>query len=268
MQLKSRRCLLIGARGGIGRQVAQALAARGVDLVLAGRDPDALHALVPALRLHGVRVDVVSGDLLHAGGAQNIVARALEAHPELDLLVNAAGQTHFGDFEHTPPEVLERLLRVNLLGPMLLAQAAMPALRRSPQGLIVNVGSIFGSIGFPCFAAYSATKFALRGWSEALRREVADSRVGVLYFAPRYTRTALNEGAVERMAMAVGMRQDTPEVVAEALVSDIERDVRERFYGWPEKLFVRLNALWPRQIDGALSRQATKMRPFALERIA
>lgn len=268
MELRSRRCLLVGASGGIGAEIAHALAARGMNLVLSGRNAETLHALAGQLATHGVRVDIAVGDLQRPGEAQQIVARALETRPELDLLINAAGQSHFGAFEQTAPEALERLLRTNLLGPMLIAQAALPALRRAPQGMVVNVGSIFGSIGFPCFAAYSATKFALRGWSEALRREIADSRVGVLYFAPRYTRTALNHGAVERMAQAVGMRQDTPQAVASALVGDIERDLRERYLGWPEKFFVRLNALWPRLVDRPLSRQAGQMRPFALERIA
>lgn len=268
MQIEHRACLLTGASGGIGRAVALELARRGVRLVLSGRRHESLTELSTEIALHGGSAKVVVGDLLDAGGAERVVQRALELEPALDMLINCAGTSHFGTFESTPPEVIDSLLRTNVLAPMRLIQAVLPALRARPRALIVNVGSIFGSIGFPCFATYSATKFALRGFSEALRRELAGSGLDVLYFAPRYTRTALNTDAVSRMAAAVKMNQDEPEAVAVALVAAIESQLAERYLGWPEKLFVRINALFPRLVDGALIKQAGQMRPFALERLA
>lgn len=268
MRLEHSRCLLTGASGGIGREVALALSRRGVRLVLSGRRLEPLRDLATEIALCGGSAEVVVGDLLAPGGAERVVHDALQLDPRLNLVVNCAGVSHFGDFDDTPADVMEGLLRTNVLAPLRLIQAALPALRAQPSALIVNVGSIFGSIGFPCFATYSATKFALRGFSEALRRELAGSKVDVLYFAPRYTRTALNAGAVERMARAVHMNQDEPAAVAAALVSAIECNRRERYLGWPEKLFVRLNALFPRLVDGALVKQAGQMRPYALERVA
>jgi len=267
MQLESRRCLLTGASGGIGRALAQELSRRKVTLVLSGRDEPALAALATELRLAGGSVSVASGDLLCADGPERILARALEHDDRLDLLVNCAGANHFGRFEDTPADVLDRLWRTNVLAPMRLTQAALPALRRQSRPMVVNVGSVFGSIGFPCFTAYSASKFALRGYSEALRRELADEGIEVLYFAPRYTRTAMNAGAVERMAQAVGMKQDAPERVAAQLIEAIERHARERYLGWPEKFFVRLNSLFPRLVDGALVKQGARMRPYALQHL-
>lgn len=268
MQLPSRRCLLTGASGGIGRAVALELAGHGVELVLSGRRGPSLQALADEIESHGGRAAVIVADLLEPGGPEQIVAATLRSNPTLDLLVNCAGVAHFATFEDTPPQVLESLLRINVLAPMRLTQAALPALRQSREALVVNVGSIFGSIGFPCFTAYSATKFALRGFSEALRREIAGSTVGVLYFAPRYTCTALNADNTEQMAAALGMARDRPQEVAQALVRDIQAKLRERYLGWPEKFFVRLNALWPRLVDGALIKQSGRMRPYALQRLA
>ncbi|MGQ0620224.1 MAG: SDR family oxidoreductase [Panacagrimonas sp.] len=268
MQLDGRRVILTGASGGIGRAVALAFAKRKAWLVLSGRDQTRLDELATEIQIAGGHADVLAVDLLAPGAAQRLVDRARTLDPLLDIVVNCAGSSHFGSFETTPPERLESLWRTNVLVPMNLIQAALPHMRVRKRGLIVNVGSIFGSIGFPCFATYSATKFALRGFSEALRRELAGSGVDVLYFAPRYTRTALNAGAVEQMAAAVKMNQDTPEWVADQLVLAIEHNLQERYLGWPEKFFVRLNALFPRLVDGALIKQGRQMQPYALQSLA
>ncbi len=265
MQLDGRRVILTGASGGIGRALALALSARGASLVLSGRDRGRLEDLARDIGAGGGKAEIVVADLLSPEGPAQLVRRALDLDPLLDVLINCAGTTHFGAFEDTPPEAIERLWQSNVQAPMRLIQCALPHMRARRGGLIVNVGSIFGSIGFPCFAAYSASKFALRGFSEALRRELKGAGIDVLYFAPRYTRTPLNSGAVERMARAVKMNQDEPEQVAAALVAAIERNLHERYLGWPEKFFVRLNSLFPRLVDGALVKQAGQMRPYALE---
>lgn len=268
MPLTRRRILLTGASGGIGQALARALGRSGARLVLSGRNEIVLQKLALELEAAGGEAEVVCGDLSTRRGVDAVVERTLRFDTHLDMVVNAAGAAHFGSFEHTPDEQLERLLHANVLAPMRLAQASLPALRGTRGGMIVNVGSIFGSIGFPCFTAYSATKFALRGFSEALRRELADAGVEVLYFAPRYTRTAFNAGAAERMATAMNMKQDSPESVAEQLVDAISRHSRERYLGWPEKVFVRLNSLFPRLLDVALARQSVQMRRYALEQIS
>lgn len=259
-------CIVVtGATGGIGAAAARALAARGARLYVSGRKAVALDTLVGEIRAAGGTATALPADLDEPGAAQALVAAVLAREPQIDVLINCAGVLHFGTFEGTPDAQLQRLLATNLLLPMRLMQAVLPAMRRQGRGLVVNVGSIFGSIAFPCFAAYSATKFALRGLSEAVRRELSGSGVGVLYFAPRYTRTALNEGAVSRMAEAVAMNQDDPDRVAAALVSALERDLSERYLGWPEKLFVRINAWFPRLVDAALRRQTQQMLPYALQ---
>jgi short-subunit dehydrogenase len=181
----------------------------------------------------------------------------------VDLLVNIAGLLDFTPFEAEDPVSIERLMQVNLIAPIQLARLLLPAMLKQGRGRIVNVGSTFGSIGFPFFAAYSSSKFGLRGFSQALRRELHGSGVGVTYIAPRATRTPLNSSAVVRMNEALKVAMDPPEQVAAAIVRAIEQERAEVYLGWPEKLFVRLNAILPGLVDGALRKQHAIMRKFA-----
>ena len=105
---------------------------------------------------------------------------------------------------------------------MQLTRALLPTLRAQPMGAILNIGSVFGSLGYPGYTAYSATKFALRGFTEALRRELADTRIGVHYFAPRATKTGINASAVDRMNAELKVAMDPPAQVAAAACAMLE----------------------------------------------
>jgi len=153
-------------------------------------------------------------------------------------------------------------VQTNVTAPLLLTRAVLPQLLAQGHGAVVNIGSMFGSIACAWFAGYSTSKFALRGFSEALRREVAGSGVAVLYAAPRALRTPINGPAVERMAAAIDMPMDDPAPVAERIVRALERGRKEIYLGYPEALFVRLNGLLPRLVDTALRRQNRQMRRF------
>lgn len=263
MQLKNKRVLLTGASGGIGRELAFELGRQGASLLLSGRKTLVLDNIASAIVNLGGKAEILPGDLTAAGGPQRLIAEATRNGEALDVVVNCAGISFFGMTEDLGAEKLQQLWRTNVLAPMQLAQAVLPLFKAQRSGLIVNVGSIFGSIGFPCFSAYSASKFALRGFSEALRRELEGSGVDVLYVAPRYTRTAINEGPVSRMAEAVAMKQDEPQKVARAIADAIIGNARERYFGWPERFFVKLNGLFPRLVDKGLREQGRRMRPFA-----
>jgi short-subunit dehydrogenase len=263
MNLKNARVLLTGATGGIGAATARELARAGAQLAVADRNGEALQKLCSEIIAHGGRAQPVVADL---GGSAERQALAEEASRRLggvDLLVNIAGLLDFTPFEAEDPAAIERLMQVNLIAPIQLARLLLPAMLRQARGRIVNVGSTFGSIGFPFFAAYSASKFGLRGFSQALRRELHGSGVGVTYIAPRATRTPLNSSAVVRMNEALKVAMDPPEQVAAAIVRAIGQERDEVYLGWPEKLFVRLNAILPGLVDGALRKQHAIMHKFA-----
>jgi len=138
----------------------------------------------------------------------------------------------------------------------------MPLLERREQAAIVNMGSTFGSIGFPGFSAYSASKFGLRGYTETLRRELADSAIRVMYLAPRAVKTPINSTAVVEMNKALGNAMDEPEVVAKALIALLQKDKNCAYLGWPEKVFVRVNSLFPRLVDYALRGKLAIIRDY------
>jgi short-subunit dehydrogenase len=265
MKISGSTILITGASGGIGGAIARQLAQRGASLILVNRDGAKLEALAAQLRATDIKVTPIVGDLAQPGEPARLVQDALEQAGAIDILINCAGVQNFGFFAEESAADTATLFNVNTIAPIAMVNAVLPHMLERGKGQIVNLGSIFGSIGFPCFASYSASKFALRGFSEALRRELAGTGVGVTYVAPRFTKTAFNRSAVTRMADALKMNQDEPESVAASVIATIERDDRECYLGWPEKLFVRINSILPRLVDPSLIRQVDLMRSFATE---
>ena len=253
MNIHGARVLLSGATGGIGRPLAELLAAKGARLALVGRDRERLAWL--AARLHA---DAMVFDLTSTGGHAELMANALQQLGGLDLLINAAGVSEFACFEDDTPSSIHRLIAVNLIAPMALTAVALPHLAAGAR--IVNVGSVFGAIGFPYFTTYSASKFGLRGFSEALRRELADRGIGVTYVAPRATRTPMNNAAVHRYAERTGMVFDDPAIVAMHIVQAIEKEASERTFGFAESAFAHLAGMLPRLFDRLLRTQARAAR--------
>lgn len=263
MNLQGKRILITGAGGGIGQQLALALAGKGGVLLLADRELDLLEKLRGEIVASGGKASVLAADLLHEDAPQQLADTAVRELGEVDILINLAGIMSFSLFQNETAESIERLWRVNVIAPMQLTRALLPQMLQRKSGRIVNIGSVFGSIGFPFFANYSANKFAVRGFSQALRRELEGSGVGVSYVAPRYTRTPINAGPVSRMSEALKMNMDDPDVVAANIVRAIEKEANEYYIGFPECLFVRINAILPGLVDGSLKKQAAQMRDYA-----
>lgn len=265
MRLDRAGVVVTGAAGGLGAELVRGLVSRGARVALMDRNAEALGSVVEGLgdgagQSVPIAVDLLDGDARNA--ALDEARRNLGA---IDVLLNNAGLLSFRPYAEEDPAVLERILQLNTVVPMLATRRVLPEMLDRGRGRIVNIGSTFGSIGFAWFAAYSASKFGLRGFSEALRRELHGTGVGVTYVAPRAVRTPLNTGAVYRMAEAVHMHLDDPAWAADQVIAAIEADTPERYLGWPEKLFVPINALLPRLVDGALRRQNRAMEPFARE---
>ena len=253
--------ILTGGGGGIGTAIAQAIAPQCAVLLLVGRDANRLAATARAVERPGLACHVVLADLTTAEG-RDAVAQAASGF-DINLLINNAGTSEFAWFADQSEASVERILDVNALAPMLLTQRLLPQLQRRKSATIVNVGSIFGYLGYPGCASYSASKFALRGFTEALRRELADGPVRVVYFAPRATRTALNDDAMTALNAELGTAMDAPERVAHELVALLRRPARERLLGMPEKLFARVNQVLPGLVDNGLRKQLDTIRNFA-----
>ncbi len=219
-------------------------------------------ALADLQRRFPQQVHVVAADLCESGG-RRVVVEAARTLGAVNVLINAAGINRFAMFEQVSEEEVGDLLGLNVTATVQLTRTMLPLLRTQPRALIVNVGSTYGSIGYPGYAIYSASKFALRGFSQALRRELADSGIHVLYVAPRATRTPMNGSAAMALNAALKTRVDRPEYVARAVIKAVERGINDLYVGWPEKFFVRLNGLLPRVVDRALSKQLPLIQHFS-----
>jgi short-subunit dehydrogenase len=265
MKITDQRIVVTGAAGGIGAALCRKLADAGAHLLLVGRKPAALAELTQSLKnTHPqTRTACLALDITAPDAPSRLRDGAMALLGGIDILVNNAGMQGFGAFAETPQREIENLLATNLVAPLLLTRAVLPDLLARGQGGIVNIGSTFGAIGFPWFAAYSGAKFGLRGFSEALRRELAGSGVAVLYAAPRAARTAINDERVTAMGAATGMPFDEPDEVAGRIVAAMLRGDAECAIGARESFFARLNGLLPRLVDKGLAAQARAMAPFA-----
>lgn len=259
MKLNECRAVITGASGGIGQALVAALLEEGAQLLLVGRQTDALQMLGIA---HAGKVQVVQADICERSGREAVVA-AVQRFGGINTLINAAGVNHFGLLDQHDETSIAELIGLNVTATLQLTHRLLPLLRQQGRALVVNLGSTFGSIGYPGFSAYCASKFALRGFSEALRRELADTQVKVLYFAPRATQTRMNAANVVAMNDELNVAMDDPHSVALQLLAAIRREEEERYLGWPEKLFVRLNSLLPRVVDQALRKQLPIIQRFA-----
>ena len=260
--------LVTGGGGGIGGAIANELLARGAAVLLVDRDEAALRRAAERLSRYGDRVGTLAADLTNGVDRHRLCTEAAAWRGGINVLINNAGVNHFGMFADQPPEQLDLAIAINLLAPMHLCRGLLPHLQRQPQACILNTGSVFGAIGYPGYAVYSATKFAVRGFTEALRRELADTNVSVRYVAPRATRTGINTSAVERMNAELGVAMDPPELVARAVCDMLAGGRVEAVLGWPEKLFARINGILPRVVDGALRKQLPVIRRYAGESAA
>lgn len=249
MNVEGKTVVLTGATGGIGQAFAQTLAKEGAQLILVSRSRDKLKVLISSLA--GGGHSSVAADLGTGEGRQAVVAACRAG---LDILINNAGVNQFGLLQSQSEQQLRDMFELNTIAPMLLTQALLPQLR-SNSSCIVNVGSGFGSIGFAGYCGYSASKFALRGFTEALRRELADSTIRVLYLAPRATDTAMNSETVVAMNRELGNAMDSPEWVASELIKLLKKSTGSRYLGWPERFFIKLNGLLPAVVDKALAKQ-------------
>jgi len=249
--------VITGAGSGIGRELALVAGRQDTRLVLVGRRQSTLDAT--AALLPGHPIDIFQLDVTDSLGRERLAAFLDAKYGRVDVLMNNAGRILVGPVGDLETADVSAMLETNLAGPILLTTNLLPLLRQSDRGHIVNIGSMLGDIAMPMFAAYGASKFGLRGWSDGLRRELRHEGIKVTYAAPRATRTSA-ASAFEHLIEPFGMRLDTPEMVARRVWRDVRKGHATSYPFGIERLACGLQAVIPGMLDRVLSGQFRKIR--------
>ena len=258
MDLSSKSVLVTGAGSGIGRAVAVELGRKGARMTLTGRREEPLRETADLVKETGGEARFVSGDVTDSGSREELVRAATESFGGLDVLVNNAGNVRAGRLENIDAGDIQSQIEVNLLAPILLTRAALPALRESGDAAVVNVSSGFGLVGMPFYSVYAATKAGIAHFGEALRRELYGEGVHVMVVYPGATETPMmdsNEGGPE-----LGFEYESAEDVAKALVAGLEAGEIEVVRGAEDRsAMTRMTRENPRELDEQVSRMKDEL---------
>ena len=242
--LAGKRILVTGASQGIGRAFALEAALRGAEVLATARNAELLRELEAA------GIVTVVGDMTIPADREAMLQIVTERFGGLDILVNNAGHGATGLFGDTHLDTLRRVMEVNFFALAELTRLCIPALRLGQQALIVNVSSIFGRRGYPCYSEYCASKFAVQGFSDAIRAELSILGIGVLVVNPGPTETAFQDNMVERAAGTPrASRRMLAATVAAAMCRAIEKDKVELTLTAVGKALVLANRFAPWALD-------------------
>ncbi len=242
--LHGKTAVVTGASSGIGRAAAVELARRGANVVVAARRAERLEAVVRECEALGIRATAVVADVTSRDDCQRLIGAA----GEVDILVNNAGFAAFAAIESARPDDLAAMMETNYFGTVWCTQAVLPQMLARRAGTIVNVASIAGIMGYARMGGYCATKFAIIGFTEALRDEVLDRGVRVALVCPGTTETEFFEHA-ERGKMPGASRliaAVTPQRVARAIADSAEDGHYRRIVPPAAALYMRMKEMFPR----------------------
>ncbi|MCJ2055362.1 SDR family NAD(P)-dependent oxidoreductase [Methylobacterium sp. J-048] len=264
LQLAGAVVLITGAASGIGAALALGLAARGCRLLLVDRDAAGLEAVAGKARAAGAAVETQAIDLADAEAIQTLPDWVEGRFGHLDVLINNAGVALGGRFDETHLEDFEWLMDINLRAVVRMCHAFLPMLRARPAAQIVNLSSLFGLIAPPGQVAYATSKFAVRGFTEALRHEYAGTGLGVTVVHPggvataiarsaRGTRPPTDPEAAERARVEDEKAREafgklltlSPEDAAAAIVQGLERRLPRILIGKDAKSAALIQRLMP-----------------------
>ena len=248
MYLEGKRVIITGGSSGIGLATAQAMIAVGAKVFITGRRPDIVAKAVDQLRATHAEASGVAADVATNDGRATTLEAGLEKLGGLDILVNNAGGVRAGRLEDTSEAEIRAMIEVDLVAPILLTRAALPHLRASGDGLVVNVTSGIALIGLPFYATYAAAKAGFARFGEALRRELKGEGVHVLTVYPGGTDTPMMKS--NRAGPELGFGREPASAVAEAIIAGIRADAFEVVRGGEARdKMIALNRDDPAAID-------------------
>jgi NAD(P)-dependent dehydrogenase (short-subunit alcohol dehydrogenase family) len=279
MTFAGKRCFITGAASGIGRATALRLAGKGAELYLTDRNAEGLAQTVADARALGAQVPEHRAlDIANYDDVASFAADIHAKHPSMDIVMNIAGVSAWGTVDRLTHEQWTKVVAINLMGPIHVIESFLPPMVAARRGgHLVNVSSAAGLIGLPWHAAYSASKFGLRGVSEVLRFDLARYRIGVSVVVPGAVNTPLvntveiagvdrDDPGVARWVGRFSVHAVTPEKAAEKILAGVAKnrfliytsaDIRalyafKRVAWWPYSVAMRqVNAVFTRALKPA-----------------
>ncbi len=248
---KQQTVIITGAYGGLGQELCKHLNKLGANLIITGRDNDKLQQLKSKIS----NCTVLAGEVNSEKFIADLLAMTKTHNSQGHILINNAGVSSAAFLSEQSHEEIKAQLDINLLAPIMLSKVLLPWLKSAKTGKIINIGSTFGAIGYPGFSLYSASKFGLRGFSQALNRELSDTNISVQYLAPRAIATSINSDKVNGLNAKLKNAVDKPEDIVPQIIKAIEKNKSEKFFGFPEKLFAKINALFPSVVSNAIKKE-------------
>lgn len=257
-EIRGSRAIVTGASSGIGRALARELARQGASVVITARRQERLDELAERIRAEGGEVEAVVGDITDLDVRRRTLDAAVDRFGGLDILINNAGVGTMGRFEESDSERVRRIMEVNFFSLVEMTRAALPVLKKSHRPSIVNISSILGRRGAPHNCEYCASKFAVHGFSESLRAELAGHGIQVLVVSPGTTETEFFDRVLEKTSEPHWPEHKpvSAESVARQTIQAIRRGRHEIVpYRWG-KVLLGLNRLSPGLVDRLMARYA------------
>lgn len=260
-RIEGSRLLITGASQGIGKALAEEAARRGAKVLAAARSVELLEELQQSVRAAGHTLEIVKADVTSPEDRQRMVQAAQDLFGGLDILVNNAGIGATGHFVEASPDRLRSIFEVNFFGLTETIRVFLPMLKQGNRPVIVNISSIAGKRGIPGRSEYSASKFAVEGFSEALRPELAKDGIDLVVICPGLTQTNFSKNMIEQKARLKldHMRGMTSEQVALATLRAIEKSSRQITLTWQGKLLVLVSRFFPRIVDRITAKKVREL---------
>jgi short-subunit dehydrogenase len=224
--LKGKNALLTGGSRGLGPVIAEAFAGEGINIALAARSEEELTKVADNLSSYNIRTAAIPADITDETSLQHLVETTIDTLGSIDILVNNAGIEWVSRYVSLSPEDIRRIIKTNLMGPMVLTRLALPHMLERKSGHIVTMSSLGGKKGSPYSATYAATKAGLVEWTSGLRQELKGTGVGASVICPGFVSDVGMFAVYNKRAPKI-VGETTPEKVARAVIRAIEKDIQE-----------------------------------------
>jgi short-subunit dehydrogenase len=265
--LTGARIILTGASSGIGWELAKVLGAARARLALAARSAEKLHTLAQELIAAGAEAVAIPTDITDRSQRQRLLDETVRSFGGVDILINNAGAGATGLFQDATEKRLRDVFEINFFGSTELTRLAIPHLLKGRQPMIVNVSSVIGRRAIPGYTDYCSSKFAMCGWSEALRAELHRQGIHVLLVNPGLIETPFREHLLDDQLKSQGKRPRAmpADRCARIMLRAMQRRKNEIVITGSGKLLLWVNRLFPRLIDWAMVRYAKRMMGWSDE---